>query len=411
MFPWPGARAPGILASSIGEGELRFYKPETNLRARRIKGCASFSPIPGGVTAMLLSAARLPISVFPISFLLLVGASGAPAQQVVSFDSPRWQHVNSEVIEIGGRQALQGVAVLEDLDFRDGVVEYDLYITGARSYPGIYFRMDEGNNAEHFYVRPHRAGLYPDAIQYTPIVNGIDEWQLHNGPGYTSIGTFSENEWIPVRVEVSGTQARVFVEDLLEPSLVIPYLEGPSGRGTLALSGPTDGSAYFSNFRYDTEAELFFDRAPKREMPAGMLRDWEVSQAIPVERARRVFSGKSPYQGRDPSFLGILGLHDQVPVQVRKGLNEVFLMVSEVFGGWGFMIQGDSLMKPKPTDHAATEEAWSTEDIFLTPESVLKDPNRELFYVTSFDTEFAGKPEPSGFISRLSLELEAIPFT
>ena len=122
----------------------------------------------------------------------------------------------------------------------------------------------------------------------------------------------------------------------------------------------------------------------------------------------RVFSGKSRYQGRDPSFLGIVGLHDQVPVQARKGLNEIFLMVTEVFGGWGFMVQAEGGVSPKPTDHAATEEAWVTPDVFLTPESVLKDPERDVLYVTSFDTDFARKPQPSGFVSRLSLEGEIL---
>jgi hypothetical protein len=430
---------------------------------------------------VISSSHRLSLSVALLTCGLHGAATSLASQEAIPFDSPRWQHVNSRVEEIEGRQALQGLAVLNDVDFRDGVIEYDVYITGARSYPGVYFRMAEGNNAEHLYIRPHRAGLYPDAIQYTPIVNGIAEWQLHNGPGYTAAGTFTERAWIPVRIEVRGAQARVFIENLTEPALVIPYLEGSSERGGLAVTGPTDGSAYFSNFSYDTDAELSFEAAPVREMPEGTLADWQVSQAIPADRVRRtsypndfalfrmdwqgigadtrglvdiadrtarqtpagdlalarhvfysdtdrvlnldvgysdevdlffngrrMFSGKSRYQGRDPSFLGILGLHDQVPVQVRKGLNEVFLMVTEVFGGWGFMIQGDGPMEPKPKDHAATEDVWSTEEVFLTPESVLRDPNRDVLYVTNFDTDYAGKPEPSGFLSRLSLDGEIL---
>lgn len=407
--------------------------------------------------------------------------SPASPQERVPFDSPRWDRENSEVVEIAGRQALQGVAVLQDADFRDGVIEFDLYITGARSYPGVYFRMTEDDHAEHIYIRPHRAGLYSDAVQYTPVVSAIAEWQLHNGPGYTSIDTFPVNEWFPVRIEVKGTQARVFIENLSEPVLEIPYLEGHSEVGGLTLAGPMGGSAYFSDFRFDTSAELTFEPAPDREMPEGMLAEWEASQPIPLDRirregypsdfslfrtdwqpvhadkkglvdiadrtprvnpdgdlvlarhvfyseedrvmnldlgysdeadlffnGRRLFSGKSRYQGRDPSFLGILGLHDQIPVRVRKGLNEVFLMVAEVFGGWGFMIQANGPAKDKPTDHLATEEVWTTDSVFLTPESVLKDPKREVLYVTSFDTDFGRKPEPSGFISRLSLDGEIL---
>jgi hypothetical protein len=270
------------------------------------------------------------------------------------------------------------------------------------------------------------------------------------------------------------------VEDLSTPALEVPYLEGPATRGGLALAGPTDGSAYFSNFRYDAEAEVTLDPAPARVMPEGAMRTWEVSQAIPPERVRRgsypddfalfrtdwqtveadvrglvdiadrtarqnqegdlvlarhvfqspedrnldldlgysdeidlffngrrVFSGRSRYQGRDPSFLGVLGLHDQVPVRARKGLNEVLVMVTEYFGGWGFMIQGVGA-EPAATDHGAIEEVWETGEVFLTPESVLEDPARDVLYVSSFDAGFAQKPEPSGFISRVSPDGEVL---
>lgn len=399
------------------------------------------------------------------------------AQEVIPFDSLRWDLAEADLMEVGGRSAVQGTAALRDVVFADGVIEFDLWLTGARSYPGVYFRLTEDNDAEHFYVRPHRAGLYPDALQYTPVVNGIAEWQLHNGPGYTNAGVFSEGEWIPVRLEVKGTQARVFVEDLDEPALVVPHLESSQRSGALALGGPRDGSAWFSNFRLSAGAELEFETVPARVRPEGMVTPWAVSQAFPAERVNRsgypgffslfladwqrleadvrglvdiakrtarqnangdlvlarhvfyssedqplnltfgysdevdvffngarLFSGKSRYQGRDPSFLGILGLNDQLSVRARKGLNEFLLMVTESFGGWGFMVQADDELRPKPVDHAVTAEVWATPDSFLTPESVLKDPARDVLYVTNFDTDFASKPEPSGFLSRVSLD-------
>lgn len=407
--------------------------------------------------------------------------TGLHGQQAIPFDTLHWDLTQAEVVEVGGRTALQGGAIFKDVEFQDGVIEYDLYLTGSRSYPGVYFRMGEGDHAEHFYVRPHRAGLYPDALQYTPVVAGIAEWQFYNGLGYTAPWDSTEGEWVPIRLEVKGTQARVFVGGSLEPALVIPHLEGHSDSGALALAGPANGTAYFSNFRVRTDVELDFEPAGPRTIPSGAIKAWEVSQAIPLDRVRRgtypnsfslfrtewqtveaderglvdiadrtprvnqegdlviarhvfyareagevnlnlgysdeidlfvngrrVFSGSSRYQGRDPSFLGILGLHDQVPIQARKGLNEILLMVTEHFGGWGFMIRADEELTPKPTAHSETEEVWATSDVFLTPESVLKDPGREVLYVSNFDTDFAGKSSPSGFISRLSLNGEIL---
>ncbi len=66
------------------------------------------------------------------------------------------------------RTAFMGTAILEDVNFKNGIIEYDMAVTGQRSYPGIFFRVQSQNDYEHFYIRPHRAGLYPDALQYTP---------------------------------------------------------------------------------------------------------------------------------------------------------------------------------------------------------------------------------------------------
>jgi hypothetical protein len=402
-------------------------------------------------------------------------------QEVIPFDSPRWDHVDSEVSEVAGRSALQGSAVLADADFLDGVIEYDLYITGARSYPGVYVRFRDMAYGEHFYIRPHRAGLYPDAVQYAPVVNGISEWQLFNGPGYTNVGSFPEGEWVAVRLEIAGSQARFYVGDLETPALEVHHLAGEGGPGALALTGPKNGSAYFSNFRYRADVTPAFDPPPEREVPEGMVREWMISQAYPADQVnrdaypnfygivmsdwekvdggpsglvdvarrtprvnqggdlvlarrifwstedremrlnlgysdeldlffngQRLFRGQSRYQQRDPSFLGIVGLYDQVPVRVKRGLNEIFLMVSETFGGWGFMVQADGELAPKPMDHELTEEVWMTPDTFLTPETVLKDPNRDVLYVSNFDNQFATREGPSGFISRLGMDGEIL---
>ncbi len=412
---------------------------------------------------------------------LCLPQGGLVAQEVIPFDSPRWQHMDSEVTEVAGRTALQGSAVLNDADFLDGVIEYDVYCTGDRSYPGIYLRLRNMTHAEHFYIRPHRAGLYPDAVQYAPVVNGISEWQLYNGPGFTSAGVFEEGEWFPVRLEVRGSQARFFVGDLETPVLTVHHMAGEAEAGGLALTGPMDGSAYFSNFRYRNDVELHFDPPPERELPVGMVREWMISQPYPADQVnrdaypnfygivmsdwrraeagptglvdvaqrtqretqsgdlvlarrifwsdedremeldigysdevdlffngQRLFRGQSRYQQRDPSFLGIVGLFDQVPVRVKRGLNEIFLMVSEVFGGWGFMVRASGELAPKPTDHGATEPVWATPDTFLTPETVIKDPNRDILYVSNFDNQFASREGPSGFISRLGLDGEIL---
>ncbi len=91
-----------------------------------------------------------------------------------------------------------------------------------------------------------------------------------------------------------------------------------------------------------------------------------------------------------------------VPLKIRAGLNEIFFMVNAGEAGWGFRALASGILDRKEEDHGLLEELWVTEDVFLTSESVLKDPRRELLYVSSFDNEYTRKPEPSGFISELS---------
>jgi len=114
------------------------------------------------------------------------------------------------------RKCLIGSAFLKDVEFENGVIEVDLAVAGqkARTYPGLIFRIQSPGNYEHVYIRPHRASLYPDAIQYVPAFNGIDGWQLYNGENYTSAADIPYNKWVHFKLEVSGSQARLFMDDL-----------------------------------------------------------------------------------------------------------------------------------------------------------------------------------------------------
>jgi sugar lactone lactonase YvrE len=417
----------------------------------------------------------------PAIVLLVLLHGPVAAQTPITFDSPRWQHMDSEVAEHLGRLAMQGTALLPDAQFRDGVIEFDIAVDGRRSYPGVLFRVREPSTYEHVYVRPHRAGLYPDAIQYTPANHGISSWQLYNGDGYTAGTTLAPGVWLPVRIEVRGSQARVFVGGGDTPALAIHHLELDPVAGPIGLSGPKDGSAWFSNFRYRDDATLAFGAPPAVEPAPGAIHDWQVSQVYPDERApkdryphfysifgaqwtpmasapsglvdiarktgrvnaagdavlartfvvadtardatltlgysddvelflngRRIFSGRSGYQYRDPSFLGILGPYDDVHVRLEKGLNEIFLMVTERFGGWGFSVRADPPATPLKTDHGSVSRAWETPAEFLTSETVLYDPQRDVLYVTSFDNQYAQRNGPTGYISRVSLAGEIL---
>jgi sugar lactone lactonase YvrE len=421
----------------------------------------------------------IPIIVLVLGLLLVAGT--AWTQEAVPLDSDRWNVAAGELTERGGRECLAGAAVLSDVEFENGIIEVDLLTDGSRSYPGIVFRLQSQENYERVYIRPHRGGLYPDAVQYTPIFNRIAGWQLYNGEGYTAIAEFPEGEWFTLKLEVKGSQARVLSGDSAEPVLQIHELKHGVSRGSLGLLGPADETACFSNFRYTLTDDLAFDPPAVIEASEGTIIDWEISRMFPapprprdvyprfytiyfggwekvtaeptglVDIARyrqrtgqspelvlartivraeqrqeitlsfgysdeidlffngnKVFYGNSAYRHRDPSFLGVVGPFDEVRLTLEKGLNEIFLMVAENFGGWGFMARADRELLEPIKEHHRVEQVWATDSVFLTPETVIYDDERDLLYVSNFDVQFGQKAEPSGYISKLTADGEIV---
>lgn len=54
---------------------------------------------------------------------------------------------------------------------------------------------------------------------------------------------------------------------------------------------------------------------------------------------RLLYTGNNTYRSRDYRYLGTIGLFDEVYIPVQSGWNEVWIAVSESFGGWGIMAQ------------------------------------------------------------------------
>ena len=220
-----------------------------------------------------------PACIYLLILTILISVSSVHGDSV-GFGSDEWVFRNARVVEHLDRECLIGFAYLKDVELGDGVIEVDVAMTGARSYPGIVFRVQSEQNYERLYLRPHRAGLYPDAIQYTPVINGIAGWQLYNGDGFTAGGEFPKNEWMHLRLEFSGGQARLFMGEATEPALVITDLKHGMSIGSVGLHGPADGTAYFSNFSYTARDDLEFSVPPPVDEPPGIIEEWELSESF-----------------------------------------------------------------------------------------------------------------------------------
>ncbi|MCP4844661.1 MAG: hypothetical protein GY901_06100, partial [Actinomycetia bacterium] len=68
--------------------------------------------------------------------------------------------------------------------------------------------------------------------------NGSSAWQLYSGDGITARATLPWDRWVHVRLEFSGTQARVFLDDAEQPALVMNDLKRGRSKGWIGVAGP-----------------------------------------------------------------------------------------------------------------------------------------------------------------------------
>lgn len=106
---------------------------------------------------------------------------------------------------------------------------------------------------------------------YTPVINRIAGWQLYQGNGFSAAGEIPTGEWVRLKLEVSGDRARVFLGDSQEPTLEIHELKHGITSGGIGLLGPTDRTAYFSNFSYRLEESIPFAPPPVKDAPPGSI--------------------------------------------------------------------------------------------------------------------------------------------
>lgn len=211
--------------------------------------------------------------------------------QEVRYDptDPAWTlRQDVEVVDYQRASAFRmvnGQAVLTEADFQDGTIEFDVAMTGLRSFVYVQFRIQPDNGREDFYLRPHKSSL-PDAAQYTPVIGAGTQWQLHHAEGGTAAVPLPVDEWVHVRVVVSGRQAALFVGDQRQPAIVAQLVREPRPGG-IALRGfvpegsAAPQSAHFANLVVKPGVVSYDFPPPKqKDLPQGTITRWSVSEAF-----------------------------------------------------------------------------------------------------------------------------------
>ena len=161
-------------------------------------------------------------------------------------------------------EQFEELVVVEGTDFTNGVIEAEIAGVpgpssgeGARGFVGIAFRLQPDlKTYDAFYLRPTN-GRADDQERRNHSAQYISHpsWPWNRlrqeTPGrYEAYVDLVPDAWTPIRIEVRGSKARLFVNGATQPTLIVNDVKtGEQGRGAIALWIDPGTVAHFRNLR------------------------------------------------------------------------------------------------------------------------------------------------------------------
>ncbi|PZU05416.1 MAG: hypothetical protein DI622_19085, partial [Chryseobacterium sp.] len=151
---------------------------------------------------------------------------------------------------------------IKNANFKNGSIEVEvlsqLLPTAAptdRGFIGLAFRIDDMNSKfESIYVRPTNSRAEDQvrrnhSIQYFSFPDYKYERLRKESPEkYESYADMGLNEWIKMKIEIQGTQAKLFLNKNKYPCLIVNDLKhGPDATGAVGLFVDVGTDGYFRN--------------------------------------------------------------------------------------------------------------------------------------------------------------------
>ena len=307
---------------------------------------------------------------FCVCFLSTLPMAESAQPIMIAMTAEHWQaKENAEFLrELGFFHGLMrlnsGKAVLKNVTFSDGTIEFDINTIG-RGMPGIAFRQQDEKNFELLYLRPDPScPAFRACIQYAPQTHGVTLWDFF--PQYQNRAPLRENGWNHIKMVISGRRMNVFVNDVISPTLEVGRLEGDAMKGGLQLQGP----GTFANLVITPDRVDGLSPEPVGDPldgDRGLVRNWRVSKysVLPL--------------GEDAAYKGMPGGSQewQMISTERNGL----VNISRVYGrplpepnravAWLKTTITSDRKQTKKADVGWTRELW----VFVNGKLVYADKN------------------------------------
>lgn len=214
-----------------------------------------------------------------IAFVCLLLLNGVVQAQITKFRNYEVQPVSVQIstVKIMGKTALRAVkdsAVkafdeptyirLNNVDFKNGTIEVKVLSRllpnapdFARGFIGVAFRINDSNTKyESIYIRPLNARVDDQvrrnhSIQYYAYPDyKFDRLRKEAPEKYESYSDMEMNKWIDLRIEVKEAEAKLFINNSKQPSLVVTDLKlGANMSGAIALWVEIGTEGYFSDLK------------------------------------------------------------------------------------------------------------------------------------------------------------------
>jgi hypothetical protein len=156
------------------------------------------------------------------------------------------------------------IVKLKSFDFKNGTIEVKVLSrlmknapAFARGFIGLAFRIGEKNEKfESIYIRPTNGRVDDQirrnrSIQYFAFPDyRFDKLRKTDPEKYESYTDMGLNEWIIMRIEVAGAQAKLFLNNSKQPSLVVNDLKlGTDNAGSIGLWIGNWTEGYFKDLK------------------------------------------------------------------------------------------------------------------------------------------------------------------
>jgi hypothetical protein len=152
---------------------------------------------------------------------------------------------------------------LQGIDFKDGTIEVNVLSRllpnaseTARGFIGVAFRIhDDNSKFECIYIRPTN-GRADDQIRRNHSIQyfsypeyKFDRLRKESPEKYESYADMGLNEWIKMKIVVTGQEARLYLNDDKQPCLVVNDLKLGNSSGSIGLFVDVGTEGYFSELK------------------------------------------------------------------------------------------------------------------------------------------------------------------